>query len=317
LDFLQTIPSAVVDGKLFSGGMSGIAYCYDVTTGELMWTYAIEDPYAEVTWTVNYPRRYPQGFIADGKYYSGYFEHSPIDPKPRGAPLFCLNATTGEEIWSIFMACTSYRFTGLIGDSIVTVLNTFDNRFYGIGRGPSATTVTASPKVSAHGSNVLVEGMVTDVSPGTNDLGITMRFPNGVPAIADEYMSEWMQYVYMQFGRPTHATGVEVVLDVLDPNGNYYEVGTATSDASGFFSCEFTPEVPGKYTIVATFEGSKSYFGSFAETAVFVEDAPAATPEPTPTPASVADMYFVPATIGIIIAIIVVGLLLFVLLRKR
>jgi parallel beta-helix repeat protein len=45
--------------------------------------------------------------------------------------------------------------------------------------------------------------------------------------------------------------------------------------------------------------------------------SPTPTPMPTPTPASVADLYFVPATIGIITAIAVVGVLLFVLLRKR
>ena len=52
--------------------------------------------------------------------------------------------------------------------------------------------------------------MVTDVSPGTNDAALTMRFPNGVPAIADEYMSEWMLYVYKQFECPMMLNGVEV-----------------------------------------------------------------------------------------------------------
>jgi hypothetical protein len=104
---------------------------------------------------------------------------------------------------------------------------------------------------------------------------------------------------------------------VLDPNNNVYEVGRATSDASGFYSVAFTPEVPGKYTIIASFAGSQSYYGSYAETAINVEEAPAATPPPTPTPAPMTDTYVMGFGIGIIIAIVAVGLLLFLLLRKR
>jgi hypothetical protein len=130
-------------------------------------------------------------------------------------------------------------------------------------------------------------------------------------------MSEWMEYLYMQQPKPTNATGVEVTISVLDPNGNSYDVGTATSDASGNYKLMFTPEVPGDYTVVATFAGSESYYSSFAETALGVSEAPESTPQPTPMSASLADLYFLPMSIGIIIAIVVVGLLLFLLLRKR
>jgi hypothetical protein len=104
---------------------------------------------------------------------------------------------------------------------------------------------------------------------------------------------------------------------VLDPNNNCYEVGRATSDASGFYSCSFIPPVPGDYTIYASFDGSKAYYGSSAETAITVDSAPAATPPPTPSPAPMTDTYIMGFGIGMIIAIVVVGLLLFLLLRKR
>jgi hypothetical protein len=110
---------------------------------------------------------------------------------------------------------------------------------------------------------------------------------------------------------------VEVVISVLDPNNNIYEVARTTSNENGFYSCTFVPEVPGKYNIIASFEGSSAYYGSFAETAINVEQAPAATPEPTPKPASLADIYILPGIIGIIIAIVVVGLVIILMLRRR
>ena len=258
-------------------------------------------------------------FVADGKVYLGHVEHSPVDPRPRGAPFICLNVETGEEVWRIDggFRQTCWGGKAMIADSIIALQDTYDQRIYAIGKGPSATTVTASPKVSMHGSSVLVEGMVTDISPGTEDYALTARFPNGVPAVSDANMSDWMLYVYKQFERPADIMGVEVVVEVLDPNNNVYEVGRATSDASGMFHCAFTPEVPGEYTIIASFDGSAAYYGSFAETAINVEESPTATPVPTPTPAPMTDMYLLSSTIGIIIAIAVVGLLLVLQLRKR
>jgi hypothetical protein len=255
----------------------------------------------------------------DGKLYIANLEHSVNQPLPRGGPFIALNATTGEVI---FRANGLFRSTvwggrAVIGDSIIATMDTYDQRVYAIGKGPSATTVSASPKVSVYGSSVLVEGMVTDISPGTDQFGLKKRFPNGVPAAADEGMSAWMLYVYKQFERPANATGVEVVVSVLDSNNNYYEVGRATSDASGFFKLAFTPEVPGEYVVYASFAGSGAYYGSFAESAINVEEAPAATPPPTPTPAPMTDTYVTGFGIGIIIAIVAVGLLLFMMLRKR
>ena len=80
-------------------------------------------------------------------------------------------------------------------------------------------------------------------------------------------MTPWMEYLYMQKPVPTDATGVEVTLDVLDSNGNYRNIGTATSDANGFYNFAWMPNIPGKYTLYATFDGSGSYWASCAETA--------------------------------------------------
>jgi outer membrane protein assembly factor BamB len=307
----------IVYGKLICGTMSGVIQAFDVTNGELVWTYNALDPYMQVLWSNNFPMGHL--IATGGKLYIANLEHSVNQPLPRGGPFICLNATTGEEI---FRADGLFRSTvwggrAVIGDSIIALMDTYDQRIYAIGKGPSATTVTASPKVSVHGSSVLVEGMVTDISPGTDDFNLKKRFPNGVPAVADANMSDWMLYVYKQFARPADVVGVEVVLSVLDPNNNFYEVARATSDASGYFGCEFTPEVPGLYTIIATFDGSKSYYGSFAKTGINMEEAPQPTPAPTPTPAPMTDTYVLGIGAGAIIAIVVIGLVIILMLRKR
>ena len=129
-------------------------------------------------------------------------------------------------------------------------------------------------------------------------------------------MSQWMEYVYMQQPLPTNATGVEVTIDVIDSNGNYRNIGTATGDISGFYSFEWQPDIPGKYTVIATFGGSETYYASYAETAFTVVE-PEVTPAPSPTPAPMTDMYVLGSTAGIVIAIVAIGLIIILLLRKR
>jgi hypothetical protein len=309
-------------GSLYRSGFDGILYCYDMKDGNLLWTYGNGGPgnstYAglETAWG-----HYPifVDVIADGKVYLGTTEHSPDSPFYKDAQYRCVDAYTGEEIWTL-MGWGTGMYVGqsdIVADGFFVFLNCYDMKIYCVGKGPSATTVTASPKVAVHGSSVIVEGTVIDKAAGTQQNEQAARFPNGVPAVSDASMGEWMEYVYMQKPRPADAVGVEVVVYVLDPNDNYYEVARTTSDAMGFFSCVFEPEVPGKYTIIAKFEGSESYWPSDAVTAINVEDAPAVSPDPTPPPASVADIYFVPAVVGLLIAIIAVGTIMVLMLKKR
>jgi hypothetical protein len=163
----------------------------------------------------------------------------------------------------------------------------------------------------------MIRGTVNDVSPGSTDDSLKARFPNGVPAVSDESMSEWMLYVYKQFPSPSNATGVPVSIDVIDANGNYRNIGTTTSDAKGAFSFAWQPDIPGKYIVYATFAGSKAYYGSFAETAFVVDEAPAPGPEPQyPQPIdNTMTIVGVGAVLGILIAI--VGVVIALMLRKR
>jgi len=304
-------------GKLYSANVGGVVYCYDVQTGVLLWTYEAEDPYTEYQFG-NYWWIHAM-FVTDGKIYFGHTEHSANNPRPRGAPFFCLDAETGEEIWRIdgLLRTSHWGGTAIIGDSTLVMQNTYDQQIYALGKGPSAVTVNAPNTGVAPGTSVIISGKVTDVSPGTKQTEVTLRFPNGVPAVSDDSQGDWMKYVYQQSECPADVTGVTVAIDVLDANGNYRNIGTATSDASGSYSLMWTPDIPGKFTVYATFAGSASYCGSYAVAAFGVDEAPEATPEPTQAPTSLADQYLLPATGGIIAAIAIVGVVLALLLRKR
>ena len=243
---------------LYSVGVGGIIYAYNLGTGKTDWTYNMTDAYNEPVTGNNW-----WGWIsviADNKIYVGTLEHSAENPIPRGGPFICINATDGSEIWRVNGMFRQTRWGGnaIMGDSIIATMDTYDQRIYAVGKGPSETTVVASPKVSVFGSSVQIEGMVTDVSPGTSSDSLALRFPNGVPAVSDAGMSEWMLYVYKQFSRPSNAVGVPVTLSVVDSNGNYREIGTATSNADGFFSLNWKPDIDGQYTLYASFEGSVS-----------------------------------------------------------
>jgi len=303
---------AVAYGKLYSASVSGIVYCYDIKNGTLLWKYEAADPYTEILWANNWWQK--PLFITDGKIYTGHTEHSANQPLPRGAPFLCLNATTGDVIWRADGMFRQTRWGGraIIGDSIIATMDTYDQRVYAIGKGPSQTTVSVQSDVITHSGSVVVKGMVTDISPGTEEYGLTARFPNGVPAIADESMTDWMLYVYKQFPIPGNATGVEVSLDTLDPNGNFVHIGTPTSDMSGNYGYAFTPEVPGLYKIIATFGGTDSYYPSYAETYMNVEEAPPASP-PVEIPQPIDPTWtIIGVGIVLLIAIVVIGLLILI-----
>jgi outer membrane protein assembly factor BamB len=288
-------------GKFYVPGYDGMVYAYDAQTGKTVWTFGpiyagLETPYG------NYP--FFGGLVAaDGKVIAYNGEHSADSPLYRGERMYVLNATTGKEIWSIDGWCQ----TPCPANSIILTPNGYDGKIYCFGKGPSKTTVQAPMTQVTLGENLMITGTVTDQSPGAKDTA----------AISDESMTDWMEYLYMQKSIPANATGVPVSINVIDANGNFRNIGTTTSDTSGTFGYTWKPDIPGQYKVIATFAGSESYGSSYAETYFTVVEAPAASPTPTPTPVSVAEQYFVPMSIGMIVAIIVVGAVIVLMLRKR
>ncbi|HII85752.1 TPA: PQQ-binding-like beta-propeller repeat protein [Candidatus Bathyarchaeota archaeon] len=304
-------------GKMYSVGMAGIIYCWDTANGKLLWTYNATDPYSEFLWG-NYWAE-DLLFIQGGKLYFFHSEHSPVNPLFRGAPAVCLDAETGEEVWRVdgLFRKTDWGGSPIMGDSVIAMYNSYDQQVYAIGKGPSAMTVEAPMAAITLGSSLVIRGTVIDVSPGTKQTSVALRFPKGVPAVSDESQGEWMKHVYAQFARPMDVTGVDVTLSVLDSNGNYRDIGTTTADADGFFKFKFTPDIEGEYTVYASFEGSGSYYPSHATSAFTVDPAPATPLEPQPEPVSMTDTYVMGMGIAVIVAIAIVGAVLVLILRKR
>ena len=306
-------------GNIYIAGFAGLVNCVDMKTGNLEWTYGNGGAGNSTFMGLNGPwGNYPTfiSFIADGKVYTFTSEHSIGQPIYKGSLWRCIDAFTGEELWTI--SGYSERDMALVADGYFVDFNEFDGQIYCIGKGPSATAVSASPKIIANGGYVLIEGSVTDISSGTKQNEQAARFPNGVPAMSDESMSQWMEYVYMQKPMPMGATGVEVKLETLDPNGNFYEIDTVTSDAAGMFKLMWKPPVPGEYTIIASFAGSESYWGSTTETAIGVTEAQSPgvpiEPEPTtPEPLITTEI----AIIAAVAIAAIIGIVAFWALRRR
>jgi outer membrane protein assembly factor BamB len=299
-------------GLLYTGGYGGTISAYNITTGTLVWRTAVIPPGSAGN-IKSSPAM--MTLICDGKIYVGTHEHSAETPLEPGNNVKCLNATTGDYIWQ--MSGWMYPYSVATADGVLIYWNDYDAQIYAVGQGPSQLTVTAPDIAAPFGTSVMIKGTVMDVSAGTQQTAIKADFPNGVPAISDASMSQWMEYVYMQKVKPSNATGVNVSIDAVDSNNNVRHLGDTTTDANGVFSFHYTPDIAGKYTVYATFAGSNSYYGSSAETSFAVDPAhPTATPQPTQAPGA-ADQYFVPAIAGLFVLVIVVAVVLALLMLRK
>ena len=183
---------------------------------------------------------------------------------------------------------------------------------YVFGKGKSATTVSA-PDVSVPlGTAFTIKGTVMDMSPGQ---------PN-TPCVSKDSMTTQMEYLHMQYPidglyHNDTITGVAVNLIAVGAGGSFNTIDTVTTDGYyGTFTKTWTPTTEGDYQIIASFEGDDSYGSSSASTTVSVGPA-LSTPEPPETVIPDYTMTIVGAAVAIIIAVAIVGLLVFLALRKR
>ena len=310
-------------GKLYSSAYAGVVYCYDTSNGNLLWTYGnggsgnttnsgLETPFGHYPTFIN--------AIGNGVVYTVTTEHTIETPLFKGSLARAINATTGQEIWTVSDYTGEFTTSSYaMADGYNTWFNGYDNSIYVVGRGPSATTVQAPLSSVNVGETVVIQGTVVDTSTGTKQTEQVGNFPHGVPVASDASMLDWMGYVYQQQPEPTNFTGVTVSLSVVDSNNNFRSIGTATTDASGTYKLNWAPDIPGSYTIYAEFGGTNGYFPSYAETNVYASAAHEATPTPTTATQNLATssdilLYLAIVAVAIIIAIAIVGALI---LRKH
>ena len=201
---------------MYSSAYAGIVYCYDTKTGKLLWTYGnggegnntnsgVETPFGHFPTFVN--------AIGNGVVYLVTTEHTIETPLFKGAVASAINATTGKLIWAVSGYTGEFEvFSYAAADGYNTWFNGYDDQIYVVGRGPSETSVTASPSVTTYGNNVVISGSVMDIAQGTTQNQQAADFPHGVPCASDASMKAWMGYVYQQQAMPSNFTGVQVQL---------------------------------------------------------------------------------------------------------
>ncbi len=305
-------------GTFYVGGFGGEILAYSTKDGKLLWKYNNTISGLDSPWGL-YPIH--MAATADGIIYGfpgDYMEAN--KPLYMGERIRAINASTGKEIWSLMGWSASGLGTTIepiaIADGFMTYRNIYDSQIYTIGKGPSATSVTASPEVTVQGSSVLIKGAVLDAASGTKQKEQAARFPNGVAAVSDASMSAWMEYVYMQKTKPKNATGIEVILSVLDQNNNYREIGKTTSNTDGFFTLKWTPDIPGTYVLCASFAGSEGYWPSHAITSFAVDPAPTQAGQ-AQAQSDMTATYVLWSVAANIIATITIGAVIVSLLRRR
>ncbi len=286
---------SVHNGRAYTISTTGDLECMEATTGKFLWNWTAPSIGYLETEGLEYTPLSLAFFIDDpltgiDKVYlhgsTGWAGQT--SPIRRDGSIFALDTSTGKMLWRL-TAYPSYANNALskvvISEGRIIYLDNHDNQIYCIGKGPSATTVSVPQSVSTLGSDVLITGTVTDQSPsGRLNINGNLDFSlKGTPAIADESMDAWMEYMYHQRPLPTDVKGVPVKITAIDPNGNLQNIGTAVSDKNGNYGIMWTPPVPGIYHIKATFEGSASYGSSDASTFFGVNEA-AGSPQVTPTP---------------------------------
>ena len=306
-------------GIVYLQGFGGDIWAFQIATGKILWvtdtallqgSAGYNSPYG--IWPLWCLWNGPEAGQNQVLYLSENHQYDP--PFVHGWRQLAINTTNGQLLWSM-LACTMY---GEVSYDIMVQLNEYDGQIYAWGQGPSQTTVSAPQLGVTTDTPVTLTGTVMDVSAGSQQEAVAANFPNGLPCVSDASMSQFMEAAYMQQSMPNNITGVTVSLSVIDANGNQRTIGTTTTNSEGTFGFNWTPDIAGNYTVIASFAGSESYYGSSSQT-YFYAGSPSTTSTVAPQAVNMqpTQMYIIGIGAAIIVVIVLVGVAIILVLRKR
>ncbi|MCW4021944.1 MAG: PQQ-binding-like beta-propeller repeat protein [Candidatus Bathyarchaeota archaeon] len=285
-----SLPSSVAihDGKVFAydttlDGSPKLFYCFDLQTGDALWTFAPKENSAAYYYPV----------IADGNVY---ITASFVLPDDNGNPELhgwgqCLDEETGTLKWEVEMDAGPYKkgYGACVGATVISdgkwyIHNGATGYVYCFGMGPTAVSLSVTDSSLELGKDTVVYGTLSDLSPATPDV-------------------------------PISNAQVDLFADTT-------KIATVTTDANGLFYTLWNPSAEGIYAIQACYAGSTSYEPSTTITTL-VQVGPATTPaqsiEPEQTEAT-ATAPLIGTELAIIIAIVaacVLSVVAYLVLRKR
>jgi hypothetical protein len=218
-----------------------------------------------------------------------------------GFTIGAINAATGDPIWNMTFWNGGGDFSGgmAMADGYMALLNSYDNQIYAFGKGPTATTVQTPLTGVTAGQSLIIQGTVMDISAGTKQDTITPRFPNGVPAVADDNQTARMEVRVHAEPEANRCYRRASDMTIIESNGNPNIDTVMTDGVTGSLSYVVTQSVlsagAGKYTVIASFDGTNSYWPSSSlQSSFLISSEAVVTPAPTSAPTSPVDAEFLP-----------------------
>ena len=148
-------------GNVYVQGYGGELFCYETLKGTLVWKFNNTYSGFQTPWGL---RPIFIAAIADGKVYAFNNEHSPNTPLYKDNKVYCINASTGEEIWSMNSWAGQSggpgTSTSILADGSLVYYNYYDNSIFCVGKGPSAMTIEAPKQAIKQGDSIVISGTV-------------------------------------------------------------------------------------------------------------------------------------------------------------